>query len=162
MQARKSQRSCRKTVFSLTKRGGVVLTNDNEESRRMVEQCYRRHKTTVNPIIEWTDRDVWDFIHAENVPYCELYNEGFHRLGCIGCPMAQTRGREIEFARWPRYKLAYLKAFDRMLAERQRRGKLDGSWRMGMTAQDVFNWWMQYDIVPGQIDLFEEETDEQE
>lgn len=148
--------------FFFNKSGGVVLTNDNEESRRMVEQCYRRHKTTVNPIIEWTDRDVWDFIRAENVPYCELYNEGFHRLGCIGCPIAQTHGREIEFARWPRYKLAYLKAFDRMLAERQRRGKLDGSWRMETTAQDVFNWWMQYDIVPGQIDLFEEEYDEQE
>ena len=145
--------------FRSTVRGGVVLTNDNEESRRMVEQCYRRHKTTVNPIIEWTDRDVWDFIRAENVPYCDLYNEGFHRLGCIGCPMAQTHSREIEFARWPRYKLAYLKAFDRMLAERQRRGKLVGSWRMGTTAQEVFNWWMQYDILPGQIDLFEEEDD---
>ena len=145
--------------FQSTVRGGVVLTNDNEESRRMVEQCYRRHKTTVNPIIEWTDRDVWDFIHAENVPFCELYNEGFHRLGCIGCPLARQHNREIEFARWPRYKLAYLKAFDRMLAERQRRGKLDDSWRMGTTAQDVFNWWMQYDILPGQMDLFEEEDD---
>lgn len=139
-----------------------MLTNDNEESRRMIEQCYKRHKTTLNPIIEWTDRDVWDFIRTENVPFCELYNEGFHRLGCIGCPMAKTHGREVEFARWPRYKLAYLKAFDRMLAERQRRGKLDGSWRMGTTAQDVFNWWMNYDILPGQIDLFEEVDDDAE
>ena len=138
----------------------MVLTNDNEESRRMVEQCYKRHKTTVNPIIDWTDRDVWDFIHAENVPYCELYNEGFHRIGCVGCPMATKHGREIEFARWPKYKQAYLLAFDRMLTERQRRGKLDGSWRMGTTAQDVFNWWMEYDILPGQIDLFEESEDE--
>lgn len=142
--------------FTSTVRGGVVLTNDNETSRRMVEQCYKRHKTTLNPIIEWTDRDVWDFIHAENIPYCELYNEGFHRLGCIGCPMAAKHGRETEFARWPRYKMAYLKAFDRMLTERQRRGKLDGSWRMGTTAQDVMNWWMEYDILPGQMDLFED------
>ena len=146
--------------FFFNKAGGVVLTNDNEESRRMVESCYKRHKTTLNPIIDWTDRDVWDFIHAESIPYCELYNDGFHRLGCIGCPMATKHGREAEFAKWPRYKMAYFKAFDGMLAERQKRGKLDGSWRMGTTAQDVFNWWMEYDILPGQMEMeLEEEID---
>lgn len=154
--SKKTTKELPENSFSLTKRGWVVLTNDNEESRRMVEQCYKRHRTMLNPIIEWTDRDVWDFIHAENIPYCELYNEGFHRLGYIGCPMAAKHSREIEFARWPRYKMAYFKAFDRMLAERQRRGKLEGSWGMGTTAQDVFNWWMEYDILPGQMDLFEE------
>jgi phosphoadenosine phosphosulfate reductase len=56
--------------FRRTDRGGIVLTNDNEQSRRMIEQCYKRHKTTVNPIIEWTDADVWDFIHANTIPYC--------------------------------------------------------------------------------------------
>ena len=144
--------------FTLTVRGGVVLTNDNEKSRRMVEQCYKRHKTTLNPIIEWTDRDVWDFIHAENIPYCELYNEGFHRLGCVGCPMANRRGRETEFARWPKYKLAYLKAFDRMLKEREKRGK---TWmHQGTTAKEVFRWWMNiYDILPGQMDLFDDEEE---
>lgn len=35
--------------------------------------------------------------------------------------------------------------------ERRRRGKLDGSWRMGTTAEDVFRWWMEYDVLPGQI-----------
>lgn len=148
--------------FKQSRQGGLVLVNDNDESRRLVEQCYKRHKTNVNPIIDWSDADVWNFIKEENISYCELYDEGFHRLGCVGCPMARQHGRERDFKRWPKYKMAYLKAFDRMLAERQRRGKLDGSWRMGTTAQDVFNWWMQYDIVPGQIDLFEEEYDEQE
>lgn len=143
--------------FTSTVRGGVVLTNDNADSRRVVEACYKRHKTTVNPIIDWADRDVWDFIRAEKIPYCSLYDEGFMRLGCIGCPMATRNGREREFLRWPKYKANYLKAFERMLAERQRRGKLDGSWRIGTSAQDIFNWWMKYDILPGQMDLFEEE-----
>jgi hypothetical protein len=44
-----------------------------------------------------------------------------------------------------------------MLAERYRRGKMVGYIRMGHTPQDVFNWWMEYDVLPGQIDLFEEE-----
>lgn len=123
----------------------------------MVESCYKRHKTTLNPIIDWTDRDVWDFIHAESIPYCELYNDGFHRLGCVGCPMAAKHGREVEFAKWPKYKLAYLKAFDRMLAERQKRGKRRDE--MFSTAQSVFNWWMKYDILPGQMEMeLEEDT----
>lgn len=130
-----------------------MLVNDNDESRSIVDACVTRHKTCVNPIIDWTDRDVWDFIHDEKLPYCSLYDEGWQRLGCIGCPIARTHGREREFARYPRIKLAYLKAFDRMLKERERRGKMNGAWNMGTTAEDVFNWWMQYDILPGQMEL---------
>lgn len=77
--------------FRITKLGGVVLTNDNDESRKLVEQCYRNQQTTLNPIIDWTDTGVWEFIRAENIPYCALYDEGWHRLGCIGCPMANTK-----------------------------------------------------------------------
>nr|DAR46596.1 MAG TPA: hypothetical protein [Caudoviricetes sp.] len=40
-----------------------------------------------------------------------------------------------------------------MLEERRRRGKLDGSWRMGTTAEDVFRWWMEYDVLPGQTSM---------
>jgi phosphoadenosine phosphosulfate reductase len=134
----------------------VVLVNDNADTRRVVESCYRRHKTVVNPIIEWEEEDVWEFIKSENIPYCGLYDEGFHRLGCIGCPMARQHGREREFLRWPTYKAMYLRAFGKMLKERERRGKMDGSWRMGTTAQDVFRWWMEYEDIPGQIDLLEE------
>lgn len=132
--------------FEVNKRhGSLILTNDNVENRRLVESCYRRRKTTVNPIIDWTDEDVWAFILAEKIPYCELYHQGFTRLGCIGCPIAGTREREREFLRWPKYQLAYMQAFDAMLKERTRRGKMDGSWRMGTTAQDVFDWWMEFD-----------------
>lgn len=149
--------------FSLTKSGGVVLTNDNAESRRVVESCYKRHKTTLNPIIDWTDEDVWGFIRANGIPYCKLYDEGFHRLGCIGCPMAGTKQRKTEFLRWPKYKNSYMNAFDKMLKERSRRGKMDGTWRIGTRAVDVFNWWMEYDILPGQFNLFEDyEEDEDE
>lgn len=153
--------------FQPTMRGGVVLTNDNEDSRRMVESCYKRNKTLVNPIIDWTDGDVWGFIRAHGIEYCSLYDEGHHRLGCIGCPMAGRRTRERDFLRWPKYRDAYLAAFDRMLERRRERAAADPArpvWRQGgtniaaPTAQDVFNWWMEYDVLPGQINLFEEES----
>lgn len=132
--------------------GSLILTNDNEKNRRLVEHCIRRHKITVNPIIEWTDEDVWEFIRAEGIPYCSLYDEGFHRLGCIGCPMASTEQRLKGFARWPKYEQAYLKAFRRMLDRRIERNKEHPdrpAWRQGGTdfkdpdEHDVMNWWLE-------------------
>lgn len=144
--------------FKEANKGGLILVNDNDDSRRTVEQCYKQNLTNINPIIDWEDSDVWQFIKAEKVPYCELYDEGFQRLGCIGCPLASVKHREREFLRWPKFKTAYLKAFDRMLQERDKRGK-ERRDNMFSSPQSVFNWWMQYDILPGQIDLFEEEDD---
>ena len=149
-------------------RGGVILTNDNEESRRVVESCYKRHKTTLNPIIEWTDDDVWNFIRSEGIPYCELYDEGWHRLGCIGCPMARQHGREQEFLRWPKYKNAYLLAFAKMIEVRREYHKNNPDkpiWKQGVriienpSPIDIYNWWMENDTLAGQYTLFEEEGD---
>lgn len=97
----------------------MVLVNDNEKGRSAIEQCYARHKTVLNPIIDWTDAEVWEFIKEYNVPYCKLYDEGFKRLGCVGCPM-NTNARE-ELNRWPTIKKVYLQAFDKMLEIRRER-----------------------------------------
>lgn len=154
--------------FTPTKQG-VILTNDNEASRRVVESCYRRRKTTLNPIIDWSDSDVWEFIKAEHIPYCELYDDGYTRLGCIGCPMAQRKGRERDFFRWPKYKAAYMRSFEEMLRLRAVQHEKNPSyplWKTGesevsnATAIDVFNWWMEYEVLPGQISFFEEENED--
>ena len=139
--------------FAKTPRGGVVLVNDNEESRRMIESCYKRTKTVINPIIEWTDQDVWEFIKELDVLYCSLYDEGFKRLGCIGCPMA-SKGRYKEFARWPKYKQMYLRAIKKMMDIREEKGM---PLRTCRTVEDVWHWWMEDGVLPGQIALFDDE-----
>ena len=146
--------------FIKHKSGGVILTNDNDDSRRLVESCYKRHKTNLNPIIDWSDRDVWDFIRAHKIPYCSLYDEGETRLGCIGCPMA-NKGREKQFVRWPKYKAAYVLAFDKMIKARQNAG-LHKIEKFGDTGQDTFNWWMGYDVLQGQMNWFDEEIEDDE
>ena len=163
---KKQSEELKEAGFIDTKKSGQILVNDNTESRRMVEQCYKRRKTMVNPIIDWTDREVWDFIHAEKIQYCGLYEEGYHRLGCIGCPMARKEQRAREFRRWPIYKALYMKALDRMIEERRKKNR--PAWRCnGMdqdnaTARDIFRWWMEDDSVPGQMeieDIMEDEND---
>lgn len=131
----------------------VMITNDNDEKRRLFETCTLKAKRVCNPIIDWIDDDVWGYIEAEHIPVNPLYSCGFSRVGCIGCPMAGTVGRYKEFARYPKYQDLYIKAFDRMLKERIRRGKLDGTWRAGTTGKDIFHWWMEDGVIPGQFEL---------
>ncbi|MBQ1577050.1 MAG: phosphoadenosine phosphosulfate reductase family protein [Oscillospiraceae bacterium] len=142
--------------FRVTGNRGAVLVNDNAESRQILDACVTRHKTCLNPIIDWTDRDIWDFINGEKIPVCDLYHEGFHRLGCIGCPMASIRERTAQFARWPTYKRAYMRAIQRMLEVRKERGM---PWQYGETADDVYHWWMEDGVIPNQemLEEFEEE-----
>lgn len=97
-------------------KGGVILNLDNDAERRTVELCYRTRKTLINPIIDWTDEEVWEFLNEiVKVPHCSLYDEGFKRLGCIGCPLASDNARKKEFERYPKYKQAYIRAMQRMV-----------------------------------------------
>ena len=132
----------------------VHIRNDEESLDALFAPCKLAAKRFVNPIMDWNDREVWDFLHDARIPVNPLYFCGFSRVGCIGCPMA-GKHRYFEFARYPQYEKLYLIAFDRMLEERRRRGKLDGSWHMGTTAEDVFHWWMEDDFIRGQMSLEE-------
>lgn len=136
------------------KENKIVLTNDNDDRRRITESCAKLGSHVSNPIVDWDDREVWDLLQDRKVKYNPLYCE-FHRVGCVGCPLAGKRMRGREFLRWPKYKRGYLRAFDRMLIERQHRGLTTCKWQ---TAHDVFNWWMDYGILPGQIDLLEDDV----
>ena len=129
----------------------LILSNDNDEDRRLFETCQLKGKRVVNPIIDWKDNEVLDYAAIEKIPMNPLYCEGFHRVGCVGCPMAAAAARYTEFARYPRIKAAYIRAFDRMIDERRRRGKMGGPvFRMGDTGVDVFHWWMEDGVLPGQ------------
>ena len=152
--SRKNNRGIYERI-SARKETKIILNNDNDDKRMLFENCRLKAKRMVNPIVDWTDEEVWGFLEDAKAPMNPLYSEGWCRVGCVGCPMASKKVREAEFIRWPRYKQLYLNSFDRMIAERHRRGKMNGDMRMGYTADDVFNWWMEYDILPGQMDIFD-------
>lgn len=138
----------------ISPKGGVILNDDNDENRRTVEYCYRTRKTLLNPIVDWTDEDVWEFIKTYNIPYCELYDKGYKRLGCIGCPM-NTKVAAAELEQYPKYKEAYLRAFEKMLKRYETPPK---SWE---NAEAVMDWWLKRKPkskeLEGQINIFEQE-----
>ena len=130
--------------FDLTPKGGIVMNLDNNENRRLVEQCYRTNKTIINPIIDWTDEDIWEFSKVENIQQSGLYKQcggRYTRLGCIGCPQASLEEKLLEFAEYPKIKQAYINAFDRMVKNYGAKStKYD--WYDG---QAVFDWWLYGD-----------------
>jgi len=133
-----------------------ILFNDNDEMRQMMENCQKKGKFVLNPIIDWTESDVWEYIRSRGLKYCRLYDEGEKRIGCIGCPMGGTKSMEAEFKRWPKFKDNYMRTFERMLQRRKRIGK-DATWG---SAEEVMHWWIygkeKKHELEGQIDLFEE------
>lgn len=134
----------------------IILANDNDEKRLLFENCRLKAKRTCNPIIDWQDADVWDYIESEHIPVNPLYQCGFSRIGCVGCPLASTRTRQFEFAKYPKYKQAYIRTFGKMIEERKRRGLPVAR----ENAVDEFHWWMEDGVLPGQLFLDTEEMGE--
>jgi len=144
----------------LKERGGtqrIVMTgirgaeSGNRAKRKMVEVCYTdTTKRYMNCIHDWTHNDVWNFIRSEHIDYCSLYDEGFERLGCIGCPMAGD-GRNKQFQRWDTYKKAYLRAFEAVIKIRKERG-MKCSWNTG---EELMKWWMEDNESEHQIMMFD-------
>jgi phosphoadenosine phosphosulfate reductase len=116
----------------------VILNADNTPDRKMLETCVMKSKHVLNPIIDWTDEEVWEFIKRYELSYCELYDQGYKRLGCVGCNMQGSKGMIKDFERYPKFKEAYIRAFERMLLARNEAG-LKTEWKSG---QEVFDWWV--------------------
>ena len=117
------------------------MNMDNDPNRRLVEHCYRTTTTMINPILDWTDSDVWEFLKHYGCQGNPLYQCGKKRVGCIGCPMQSSKSQIEEFDRYPKYKNLYIKAFDRMLKAHPDKDYYY-SWENGV---DVFDWWTGFD-----------------
>lgn len=127
--------------------GRVVITgirgaeSNQRANRKMVEVCYKdTTKRFVHPIHDWSDHQVWEFIKEYNIPYCELYDQGFKRIGCLFCPLASAKERKKEAERYPGYKRQFIRAFEDLYKLRKEQGKTSvDRWSSG---EDMFYWWL--------------------
>ncbi|MDL2287982.1 phosphoadenosine phosphosulfate reductase family protein [Oscillospiraceae bacterium OttesenSCG-928-F05] len=128
--------------------------NDILSGLEILANSKMRTRHVLNPIVDWTDNDVWSFIHHFSYPYLRLYDEGFKRLGCIGCPMGGCRNMQREFARYPLHYKKYLEAFEKMIDARKERGYGLNFFENPMA---VMHWYMYGNQVkkqlPGQLEL---------
>lgn len=100
----KAKRAKRKS-----KQHGVNTTNADEE--QTLGCISGKESLLISPIIHWTEKDVWEFLDdVVQVPHCSLYDEGWHRIGCIGCPMSSAKHKRMENERYPHIKRNWIKA----------------------------------------------------
>ena len=111
-----ARRAKREEISTVIKRKITNETFDqwSEHEEQMVTCVGGKDKILVSPIIYWTERDVWEFLNSNKIPHCELYDEGYTRIGCICCPMSSYRQKIREVKRWPHVKRNWIKAIQWM------------------------------------------------
>lgn len=128
---------------------GVRAAESSSRSKRgMVEICMKPGfgKQYVKPIFFWSTDEVWEYIRRRDLPYCSLYDEGWHRLGCVMCPF-ESRMDDAR-KKWP-------KMFDGLLrAIRRRYPKSRGMQKFG-SPEAVMEFWLS------RPDKRNQESDEQ-
>ncbi len=116
----------------------------------------RQKAWAICPIVWWPDAMVWAFIRERNLPYCKLYDEGWTRLGCIGCPQNSKAGRLRDFERWPGYERKWKKLFrdvwDRRTGTTQRGGRIWFGDRYFDNWEEMWEWWVSGGSLPKEKD----------
>lgn len=99
-----------------------------------------KDKLIVNPIIDWTEQDVWEFLHYMDLPSCELYDRGYNRVGCLFCPMASRRSLHMMEKDYPKYRKAFIRLIHRIREKRLQNGGYDIY--QTLTDEEVFSAWL--------------------
>ena len=79
------------------------LRRDQSPSRgclRKLERSERFGVWKIHPLADWSEADVWSYIHANSVPYNPLHDAGYRSIGCIPCTRATHDGEEERAGRW--------------------------------------------------------------
>jgi phosphoadenosine phosphosulfate reductase len=70
------------------------------ESMRLVEWDSTFEILKFNPLINFTEKDVWDYIKSNKVPYNKLHDKNYPSIGCAPCTRAIKEGEDIRAGRW--------------------------------------------------------------
>lgn len=112
--------------------GGQLFDNEQQTNVYCVGG---KDKVVISPIFEWTDNDVWSFIHKHKLPYCDLYDKGFHRIGCLFCPMSSSKEKARQMQLFPKFAE---RVYIRVIRELMEKGK----YNQFRTPEQVFQWWI--------------------
>ncbi|MBK8806102.1 MAG: phosphoadenylyl-sulfate reductase [Bacteroidales bacterium] len=82
-------------ICGLRKEQSVTRTNIN-----VVEWDEANNLLKFNPLIDWNEADVWNYLKKENVPYNKLFDKGYTSIGCAPCTRAIEKGEDLRAGRW--------------------------------------------------------------
>lgn len=69
-------------------------------SVKFVEWDETNQLIKINPLLNWEEEQVWDYIRKKNIPYNTLHDKGFASIGCQPCTRAIEPGEDVRAGRW--------------------------------------------------------------
>ena len=108
----------------------------SEHQEKMVTCVGGKDKILVSPILYWTEKDVWDYLKRMRIQYCELYDKGYKRIGCIMCPMSNYKQNVREMRDFPHVGKNWRKTIEWLI---------ENKWKDKPLLQDpdmALKWWI--------------------
>jgi phosphoadenosine phosphosulfate reductase len=68
---------------------------------RKIEWDEKFQRVKINPLVDWTSKQVWRYIHDHDVPYNALHDQDYPSIGCMQCTRAVGPGEDPRTGRWP-------------------------------------------------------------
>lgn len=138
----RNRRFCCRLIKEVAGANHVVVTGVRKAESRgrrnhkeVVMSCINgADKLTLSIILDWTTTEVWEFVRNDIGSWCELYDKGFRRIGCVLCPNAYYKTRQKELLCSPRFEYPYKKAIQKCIDK--------GNYQDFEDADDVFKWWI--------------------
>lgn len=109
-----------------------------EINQEHVIGCIKGKDTLLfSPIINMTDKEVWNYIHTNKLKVPNLYRMGYNRIGCVFCPMSSIKNKNRDRKYFPKFEYAYKKAIKYVM-----KNNPEHSWNSFIDENEVFDWWL--------------------
>lgn len=82
-------------ITGLRRAQAVTRSNVQELEFDPTQQLWK-----FNPLADWSEEDVWEYVRAFDVPYNPLHDKGFRSIGCEPCTRAIGRDDDLRAGRW--------------------------------------------------------------
>ncbi len=140
---RKEESSKRAAYEAMVKWGRSKKNTEAIDLEKMEANEFRcvngKDKFMIYPILEWTERDVWDFIALRGLPVNPCYKT-HKRVGCVFCPFARPKEVRAYCETHPKLKEAFIRAIYIYIERERDRQKLP-------SAEAYFDWWLSHEAL---------------
>lgn len=117
---------------------GVRADESPARAKRGIYEKAEKGKHIFRPILHWKTIDIWEYIRNNQIPYCELYDQGHDRIGCILCPLMCIAKRVGDIYSYPKHVKALKSALSLYLLTHP-----DSSlYQWGDTVDEIFMMWI--------------------
>lgn len=134
--AESARRSKRNEIETSDRKFSGNFDQWSEHKEKMITCVGGKDKILVSPILYWTEKDVWEFLNAQNIPHCSLYDKGYTRIGCICCPMSSRKQKIKEMQDFPHVQRNWENTIEWLMKNKWARAQQ-------LKSKDLaFKWWI--------------------